>query len=586
MEVQFEHPAEDIKRLQRCINDLLSILALPAMWSGGEPAQMIPVLLDALLGILDLDLVYVRLNDPSGEAPVETVRVDQTRRLFASPREICQVLHRCVGDDAQGWPSQLWASLEGEDILLVPLRLGLQGEIGVIVAGSQRADFPSQTERLVLGVAANQASLSLKEAWLLEEQKRVARELDRRIEQRTEELRAANEMLKREIAERKQAEEELRRSQAFLVEGQRLNLTGSFLWRLDTDEITFSEQLYNIFAFAHDEPVTSERIRGRVHPEDGPLWWAKIESARRGNPGDLNDEIRLQMPDDSLKYLRTIAHVTRDGHGRPEMMGSVQDVTERRHAEEALGQVRSDLAQMARAMSLGVVTASIAHEVNQPLSGIVTNASTCLRMLASNPPNLEGAKETARRTIRDSNRASEVITRLRSLFSRKEATTEAMDLNAATREVIELVLSDLQRSRVVLRQELADDLPPVTGDRVQLQQVILNLLRNACDAMGGVESRPRKLVIKTEQEEGDRVRLTVQDAGVGIEHQDVDRLFEAFYTTKNGGMGIGLSLSRTIIENHRGRLWATPNDGPGVAFSFSIPSSRGDVTGAAKTDAA
>jgi signal transduction histidine kinase len=217
------------------------------------------------------------------------------------------------------------------------------------------------------------------------------------------------------------------------------------------------------------------------------------------------------------------------------------------------------------------LTASIAHEVNQPLSGIITNASTCLRMLAADPPNVDGARETARRTIRDGNRASDVITRLRALFDKKDTKTESVDLNEATREVIALSLSELQRSQVILRTELAKDLPPVTGDRVQLQQVILNLLRNASDSMSGIDDRPRNLVIRTERDEDDRVRLTVQDTGVGFEPQAVGRLFEAFYTTKSGGMGIGLSVSRSIIESHHGRLWAAPNDGPGATFSFSIP---------------
>jgi len=244
---------------------------------------------------------------------------------------------------------------------------------------------------------------------------------------------------------------------------------------------------------------------------------------------------------------------------------------ERRLSEEALSKVRSELAHVARAQSLGVLTASIAHEVNQPLSGIITNANTCLRMLAADPPNVDGARETARRTIRDGNRAADVVTRLRALFSRKDATTEPVDLNEAAREVIALSWSELQRSRVILRPELADILPPVTGDRVQLQQVILNLLLNAAEAMSSVNDRPRQLVIRTERDEGDRVRLTVQDAGVGLDPQAADKLFEAFYSTKSGGMGIGLSVSRSIIERHHGRLWAAPNDGPGATFAFSIP---------------
>jgi signal transduction histidine kinase len=199
-------------------------------------------------------------------------------------------------------------------------------------------------------------------------------------------------------------------------------------------------------------------------------------------------------------------------------------------------------------------------------------------MLAADPPNVDGARETARRTIRDGNRASEMITRLRALFAKKSVTTQSVDLNEATREVIALSLSELQKNRVILRPELAHDLPLVTGDRVQLQQVILNLLRNASDAMSTVNDRPRDLLIRTEPDDNDRVRLSVSDVGIGLEPQIADKLFEAFYTTKNEGMGIGLSVSRSIVERHYGRLWATPNNGPGVTFSFSIPCRPVDLT--------
>jgi len=379
--------------------------------------------------------------------------------------------------------------------------------------------------------------------------------------------------------ERHMKEKELRRSEAFLAEGQRLSRTGSFSWRVATGEITWSEELYRIFEFDRDVPVTLELIGSRVHPEDIPLLNDMIDRAR-GTGSDFEYEHRLQMSNHSVKYLHMVGHGTRDRDGRLVYIGAAQDVTERRQSEETLGKVRSELAHVARVTSLGALTASIAHEVNQPLSGIVTNASTCLRMLAADPPNVDGARETARRTIRDGNRASDVITRLRALFSKKETTIESLDLNEAIREVIALSLSDLQRNRVILRTELADDLPLVTGDRVQLQQVVLNLLRNASDAMSAVDDRPRHMVITTEREEGDRVRLTVQDAGVGLDPQAMDRLFEAFYTTKNEGMGMGLSVSRSIIERHHGRLWAAPNDGPGATFSFVIPRGPGSVAGA------
>jgi C4-dicarboxylate-specific signal transduction histidine kinase len=315
--------------------------------------------------------------------------------------------------------------------------------------------------------------------------------------------------------------------------------------------------------------VTLELIRTRVHPEDASLLEKMVQALPSGN--DFEWQYRLLMPDHSIKYLHAVAHATRDPDGQLEYIAAVQDVTARRLSEEALGKVRSELTHVARVTSLGVLTASIAHELNQPLSGIITNASTCLRMLGADPPNVDGACETARRTIRDGQRASEVIKRLRALFGKKDTTTEAVDLNEATREVIALSFSELQRKQVMLRMALADDLPPVTGDRVQLQQVILNLLLNASDAMSSVADRPRQLVIETGRTDEDQVRLSVQDAGVGFDPQNLEQLFDAFYTTKSNGMGIGLSVSRSIVESHHGRLWAEPNAGPGATFSFALP---------------
>jgi PAS domain S-box-containing protein len=380
----------------------------------------------------------------------------------------------------------------------------------------------------------------------------------------------------RDITERKRAEQELRRSEAFLAEAQHLSRIGSFSWRPGTDEITWSEQLYRIFQIDRDAPVTFELIGTRIHPEDLSIFQEHIERSRRDR-SDVQLGFRLQMPGGAVKYVHVAAHIRGD-HGQLEYIGAVQDVTERRASEEALSSARSELSHVARVMSLGVLTASIAHEVNQPLSGIVTNASTCLRMLAADPPNVDGARETARRTIRDGNRASEVISRLRSLYGKKDPTIESVDLNEATQEVIALALSELQKNRVILRPELAGDLPLVAGDRVQLQQVILNLLRNASDAMSTVDDRPRDLLIRTELDDNDRARLSVSDVGIGFEPQAAGKLFEAFYTTKSEGMGIGLSVSHSIIERHHGRLWATPNSGPGVTFSFSIPCRQEGLT--------
>jgi PAS domain S-box-containing protein len=309
-----------------------------------------------------------------------------------------------------------------------------------------------------------------------------------------------------------------------------------------------------------------------VHPEDREMaaraFWEGVRSGE-----DFAIETRsLRAKDGSYRWHLQQAVVLRDAEGKVlKFVGTTTDIDDQKRAEEGLRNAQSELARVMGVMAMEQLTASIAHEVNQPLSGIMTNAGTCLRMLDNNPPNLEGARETARRTIRDANRASEVITRLRAFFSHRETAAESLDLNEAAREVIALSLSGLQKNDITVQADLAGGLPSITGDRIQLQQVILNLLRNAMDAMGGVDDRPRELFVKTEMDQGGQIQLSVKDSGVGFAPQDADKLFAAFHTTKTDGMGIGLSISRSIIEAHQGRLWATRNDGPGSTFSFSIP---------------
>jgi C4-dicarboxylate-specific signal transduction histidine kinase len=248
--------------------------------------------------------------------------------------------------------------------------------------------------------------------------------------------------------------------------------------------------------------------------------------------------------------------------------------------EETLRQAQNDLAHVTRVATLNAMTASIAHELRQPLSGIVTNANTALRMLAAEPPNVAGAAETARRTIRDANRASGVITRLREMFSNKLPITELVDLNDAARDVIAIAASELQRRGALLQTDLTDGPTLVSADRVQLQQVILNLLLNAADAMDGIEDRPRSILIRSKLERDGAVQLEVRDAGTGFNPDAVETLFEAFHTTKEEGMGVGLSICRSIVESHGGRLWATLNEGPGATFGFSIPSTAIEAPGA------
>lgn len=374
-----------------------------------------------------------------------------------------------------------------------------------------------------------------------------------------------------DIDDRKRAEEQVRRSEAFLVEGQRLSHTGTYSWRPDTGEITWSKELYRIFEVQPGTPITLDLTLTRIHPDDIPSV-REVETRGLQSASDYEHSFRVLLPDGRIKFVHVMARATRDADGRPEFIGAAQDITESKVAEEALNRARSELAHVSRVTTLNALTASITHEINQPLASLLANASSCLRRLNAEPPNVDGARETAQRTIRDANRATDVITRLRALFTKKEFRAETLDLNEVMREVIALSLNDLQRSGVILRSEFAEDLPLVIGDRIQLQQVTLNLLRNASDAMVAVDDRPRQLLIRTQREGDDRVCLNVQDSGCGVNPQDFEKLFEAFYTTKRGGMGIGLSLSRSIIERHHGRLWAEKNDGqPGTTFSFSIP---------------
>jgi len=820
MDLQREAPEDEIKRLQRCLNDLVSVLALPAMWSGREPAQIVDRLLDSLLGMLQLDLVYVRVDNPAGGAPIEVAKVAPSQNRMPRSEELCKAINQWCGTDPQKWPPLLRTSLGDRDILIVPSRIGLHAEIGVIVAGSARADFPIQTELLLLSMAANEAGIALQEARLRSEQKHVASELDRRVAQRTAELAQANEALHLQVAllqkipvaawtvnpdgttafvnqswleytgqtlefvrsspeawmsaiHPEDREETARRfwdgirtGQGFTMEVRCRRLhDGEYRWHLnravplrnaegkvlrfvgtstDIEDVkrsqedlrtaeertrliidtaldavitmnvqgaitSWNKQAEVVFGWSKSEAIgqhLSEMIiperqraaheRGLRHflaTGEGPILRRRIQvTAVRRNGAefpveleivpmrlgsdwvfsafirDITDSKRAEeklresefnlrqltetipemlwsaTPEGVIDYCNArvldytgfsaeeimgggwmkllhsddIAETTRawmscvrtgapyrvevrtfhaadftyrwcitsalplrDQQGRIlKWHGTIVDMHDWKCAQEELRNTQAALAHMTRVMTMGELTASIAHEINQPLAGIITNASTCLRMLAADPPNVDGARETARRTIRDGNRACEVITRLRALFSKKDASTESVDLNEATREVIALSSSKLKENKVILGVELADDVPFVTGDRVQLQQVILNLLANASDAMSTVDDRPRKLLVKTEQDEGDRVRLTVQDAGVGFDPQTAGRLFDAFYTTKDDGMGIGLSVSRSIIESHHGRLWAAPNDGPGATFSFSVPGGHKAATAA------
>jgi len=384
--------------------------------------------------------------------------------------------------------------------------------------------------------------------------KQVTNEFEQRVAERTRELAETNEALQ---------------LQAGLL--QQLPVSA---WTLKPDGTPdFVNQVWLDYSGQSLDFVRSnpEAWMTAVHPEDrktaARAFW---EGVSKGQGFAIETRSRRARDGMYRTHLQQ-AVVLRDAEGKVlKFVGTTTDIDDHRRAEEALNRLRTELAQVARAATLNAMTAAIAHEISQPLTGIITNTSTCLRMLKSDPPNVDGGLETAQRTLRDGNRASDVIVRLQALFGRKRIDAKPVDLNEAAREVIALLSGELQQNSVILRHEFSEHLPAVRGDRAQLQQVMLNFLRNGSDAMAAVNDRERRLLIRTETD-GNRVTVSVQDSGVGFSPETGERFFEPFFSTKQMGMGIGLTVSRSIVEAHHGRLWAVRNDGPGATFAFSIP---------------
>jgi C4-dicarboxylate-specific signal transduction histidine kinase len=297
------------------------------------------------------------------------------------------------------------------------------------------------------------------------------------------------------------------------------------------------------------------------------IWPSCDRSSRTGASCDY--ECRLLMPDGAVKYIHVV-QALREQSARTEIVGTVIDVTQRKRTEEAFQQAQMELAHVNRVTTMGELTASLAHEVNQPLGAAVTNAGSCLSWLAGDPPNLEEAREAAGNMIKDGMLAAEIINRIRLLFKKNMPRPELVDLNEIIRETVFLLRAETVRNHVSLQIDPEADLPKVMGDRVQLQQVMMNLIMNGVDAMRSVD-RMRELAIRSRREESGKVVVTVADRGTGLPLVQADQIFKAFFTTKPDGTGMGLSISRSIIESHGGRLWATDNSSQGASFHFSLP---------------
>ncbi|HEV7912961.1 MAG TPA: PAS domain S-box protein [Albitalea sp.] len=374
------------------------------------------------------------------------------------------------------------------------------------------------------------------------------------------------------ISERKRAQEALRLSEENLAEVQRLCHTGSGSWNVVTGAVFWSDETCRVYGVPPGTvPSDPEMFFGRVvHPEDQASLRQLFERVVR-DKSDYEVQFRVVHPDGTIRHVQSVGRSVVDDVGQLRVVGTVMDVTERMRVEEALAKTRAELARVSRIATLGELTALITHEVSQPLASIVMDGSAGLRWLAHRPPNLEETRNAVERIVREGNRAGDVIRRLRGLVARTRTQADSFQVNDAIHEMVSLAQSELTSKRISLHLTLAPALPPVFGDRVQVSQVILNLLVNAIEAMAEVRDRPRQMVIATQLHETDKVLVSVADSGDGFAPHVLDCIFDPFVTTKPEGMGLGLSMSRTIVEHHGGRLWAAGNLPQGAALFFTLP---------------
>jgi PAS domain S-box-containing protein len=540
----------DAQRLRTALRDLVALSTVPAAWVGREPSAIAAGLADVLVNSLHLDFAFVRLCDPNGGTAVEIARGSA---WHAFPEWLQSYLsvngrlsRREIVRDIDSGPQQCRG-------IVIPV--GVNAEGGLVAAACDRADFPTEIDQLLLSVAANHAATAF----------RTARG-EKAIRQSEQQLRKARDELETKVAERTA---ELQRSEAYLTEAQRLSHTGSWACVPAIGKHTYwSEEIFRITGFdPAGGPPRFEEFERRIHPDDRVRIREHFTTAIREKV-DFDHSYRIVHPGGEIREIQAIGHPVFGPTGDVvEFVGTLMDVTERRRAEEE----RQALAHSNRITTMGQLTASIAHEVNQPIAAVVTNAQAALRWLNMQPPDPEEVRQALDRIVNQGRRAGDVISRMRALVRKAPPRKDQLDINEVIREVIALTRSELHRTGTLLQTQLAHGLPLVPGDRVQLQQVMLNLILNAVEAMSGSDEGSRELLISAEADGANGVRIAVRDWGPGLEPESLDRLFDAFYTTKPDGMGMGLSICRSIIEAHGGRVWATTNVPQGAAFQFTLP---------------